>query len=72
MLQAELIHKLDMIAFEGWEYHKLPSENLEDCWSNQARGTPEPLAATFPVRSNQPEVNPIPLNKGHHLLNPAG
>jgi hypothetical protein len=63
MLQAELIHKLDMIAFEGWEYHKLPSEDLEDYWSNPVRETPEPLAATFPVSSNQPEMSPVPLKR---------
>jgi hypothetical protein len=29
MLQPDLIHKLNLIADEGWEYHKLPLEKLD-------------------------------------------
>lgn len=70
MLHAELFNNLDMIAFEGWEYHKLPSENLEDCWSSPIRETSKPLVATFPDRSNYPGLNPAQPDKGRHLLNP--
>jgi hypothetical protein len=35
MLQPELIHNLNMIAYEGWEYHKLPLENLDNSGSSQ-------------------------------------
>lgn len=72
MLQAELIHKLDMIAFEGWEYHKLPSENLVDYWSIELRGNSEPLTPPLPITSNNPRMNPVQQSKGHHLLNPVG
>jgi hypothetical protein len=68
MLQAEVIHKLDLIAFEGWEYHKLPLENWEDCWSNPVGGNLESLATTSPVTSKQPRVNPVQLNEGYNLL----
>lgn len=71
MLHTELIHKLDMIAFEGWEYHKLPSENLADYWSTELRGNSEPLAATLPVTNKHRGVNPVQPNKGHHPLNPV-
>ena len=63
MLQAELIHKLDVIAFEGWEYHKLPLENLEDCWSNPVGGNSEPAASTFSTGSKQPEMKLVQLNE---------
>jgi hypothetical protein len=61
-----------MIAFEGWEYHKLPSENLEDYRSSQVKNNSRPLTATFPGKTNQPEMKPIQRNKkGDHLLDPA-
>ncbi len=37
MLQADLIHKLNLIAYEGWEYHKLPQEILDYLGNGQQR-----------------------------------
>lgn len=71
MLQTEVIHNLDIIAFEGWEYHKLPLENLEGYSSNSAGGRSEPRTAKVPGKNKLPETNPVRLNKGYDLLSPA-
>lgn len=71
MLQADLIHGLDMIAFEGWEYHKLPLESLEGCESNPVGGNLESGTTTLPGRTKQLELMPMQLNEGYDLLGSA-
>lgn len=71
MLQTDVIHKLDLIAFEGWEYHKLPLENLENYESTSVGGNLDPQIAIFPGRNKQLEAIPIPGNEGYDLLSSA-
>lgn len=71
MLPADLIHKLDIIAFEGWEYHKLPLENLEGCERGSVGGNSEPQTATRLGRNIRLEMMPMQLNEGYGLLSPA-
>jgi hypothetical protein len=37
MLQPDLVHKLNLIAYEGWEYHKLPLEKVDYLGNGQQR-----------------------------------
>jgi hypothetical protein len=47
MLSPDLISKLNLIAFEGWEYHKLPLEDSEYCGNSRAE---EKLSLSSPYR----------------------
>lgn len=46
MLPQDLIHNLDTIAFEGWEYHKLPLEEPRPLTGHQASGSFSPKAVS--------------------------
>jgi hypothetical protein len=53
MLPLDLIHNLDTIAFEGWEYHKLPLEELLPVKNNQGNWDlpPKTGSVVSPFRS---------------------
>ncbi len=44
MLKLDVIHKLDLIAYEGWEYHKLPPEKLDLFWPDQENQEVQPTS----------------------------
>jgi hypothetical protein len=65
MLPLDLIHNLDTIAFEGWEYHKLPLEEPRPLISNQGNWNLPPKAVSVaslkpmrdkPIRAEQNSV----------------
>ncbi|MBI1878359.1 MAG: hypothetical protein HYR94_09060 [Chloroflexi bacterium] len=59
MLQPDVIRQLDLIAYEGWEYHKLALETLDLLGSSQANWDTKVIAGA----SFQGQIEGTHLNR---------
>jgi len=64
MLQQNLEHEFDQIAFEAWNQAQSPLERMYDHWVGQGAWEPNPPAVTFRIHDAATGL-PIPC----HLCN---